>query len=667
MDLRGWRVRPRIVLTLCALGSLAVNGACFAQSATLLHPLFQDHAVLQRDAPIRVWGRAAPNERLAVALDQASVEVRAAADGAWNATLPAHAAGGPYSLTVTGASASQTIRDVLVGDVWLCSGQSNMQLQVHRSLDARAEIASANNDSIRLLTIPMDSSPTPLTEFKSPVRWQAASSTTVPEFSATCFYFARELQKTVNVPMGLINSSWGGSKIEGWMSRQGLGASEAYAKGLELLETYVKDPGLAARRWGDTWQAWWRAQRSVPRGDEPWRAPPRPGDGWRAAPASLGAWEAWGVPELASFDGMLWYRTQVKLTASQAAQEATLLLGGADEVDQTWVNGRSVGSSYGPDTQRRYALPKGTLKSGDNLIVVNVLDTYKDGGLAGPASAHALQLADGATIPLGNAWQYRLPPPNLQSVPRTPWESVGGLPMIYNAMIAPLGAYGLRGVAWYQGESNTEQAATYGELLTHLMADWRHQFGARLPFLIVQLASHGAPPTQPGESDWAELREAQRLAVANDAQAALAVAIDIGERYDIHPANKQDVGRRLARAARHLVFGEKISPSGPVPLAAERTADGVVVTFGDVEQHLLAYGAPGPVGFELCGAEVGSCRYASAELQGSRVLLRAPAVSAPTRVRYCWADSPICTLYDAVPLPAGPFEIPVRAADTRHE
>jgi sialate O-acetylesterase len=230
--------------------------------------------------------------------------------------------------------------------------------------------------------------------------------------------------------------------------------------------------------------------------------------------------------------------------------------------------------------------------------------------------------------------------------------------MIHNAMIAPLGPYNFRGAVWYQGESNVDQAESYRAELAALMADWRGKFKADLAFLVVQLANHGPPHTEPVESSWARLREAQRLAVAQDAYAGLAVAIDLGDRYDIHPANKQQVGRRLARAARHVIYGEAVSPSGPVPVSAQRFGHDVVVSFEDVEGALVAHSANGPIGFELCGTQAGTCRFVSARLEGSRVHLTADG-GAAARVRYCWADAPVCTLYDRSELPAGPFELTV--------
>jgi sialate O-acetylesterase len=263
--------------------------------------------------------------------------------------------------------------------------------------------------------------------------------------------------------------------------------------------------------------------------------------------------------------------------------------------------------------------------------------------------------ADGSSAPLGGDWRARIVPRSLGYAPRAPWESVGGLTSLNNAMIAPLGRYGLRGALWYQGESNTGAADQYQGLLAALMASWRIQFGAHLPVLIVQLPNFGARPSTPVQSDWASLREAQRRAVAADRNAGLAVTIDAGDPNDLHPPNKQAIGQRLARAARHLIYGEAISPSGPIPLSAERENGVVAVSFGDIEGNLRAFSARGPIGFGLCGADQASCRFADAIIEGERV--RLAGGDAATRVRYCWGDAPTCTLYDGSGLPAGPFEI----------
>ena len=637
----------------------AADAAGVASPAPLLHAMFQDHAVLQRDQPLRVWGQAGPGEQVQVELAGKRAKARAGADGRWEATLPALEAGGPYTLVARAGGVEQAVSDVLVGDVWLCSGQSNMELQVWRSLDARAELAGASNDRIRLFTVPQVAAVTPQAGFGQPVRWRPVDSESVRDFSAACYFFARELQKTVDVPMGLVNAAWGGSRIQAWTSGEALRRLGGYDAELEVLARYAQDPVAAVGDWGRLWQRWWSAAPGVAAGDEPW-AEGAPAGTWRDAPAQLGAWERWGVPALAEFNGMVWYRTTVELTAAQAAQDAVLALGPADEIDMTWVNGRGVGSTYGAGSGREYALPAGLLHAGTNTVVVNVLDTYRDGGLAGPASAHALHLADGSTVPLDGGWKYRVVPAEAGSPPRAPWQSAAGLSTLYNGMIAPLGDFGLRGALWYQGESNTFEHARYADLLRTLRGDWRQRSGARLPMLFVQLPNYGKPASKPGESDWAAMREAQRQVAAEDPRSGLVVAIDLGDRYDIHPSNKQELGRRLARSARQVVYGEKLAAAGPVPASVTRNGDAVVVAFEGVSDALVAYGADGPIGFELCGDAVGSCHYASADIRNNRVTLRAPAAHEATRVRWCWADSPVCTLYDSdgssTGLPVGPFE-----------
>lgn len=646
-----------------AWGALLVPWLFFPVPASnaprLLADIFQDHAVLQRDRPLAIFGRAAAGDTVTVAMAGRTAQGTADPSGWWSATLPSIPAGGPHTLTATSTSgAAETISDVLAGDVWLCSGQSNMELPVARSLNAAGEIARSANDSIRLLTVAHAHSPAPREHFTEPVAWTAASPGTIADFSATCYYFARELQKTVPVPMGLIHASWGGSSIEPWISASGLSAIGGFDDRLALLRTYADDPRAANARLGALWETWWRTGVPAPAGTEPWQ--PASTSGWRDAPRALGDWKQWGVPDLAEFHGMVWYRRSVTLTAAQAQGPATLALGGIDEVDQTWVNGRPIGNTFGWGTDRTYALPAGVLREGRNVIVVNVLNTWAAGGMLGPIDKMALRVSNGSVIPLDGEWQYQKAPATAGLPPRAPWESIGGLTTLYNAMIAPLGPATLRGAVWYQGESNTSDADQYEDLLSGLMADWRRRFGANLAFLVVQLPNFGAPVTAPVESGWASLREAQRRAVARDPHARLAVTIDVGDRYELHPPNKQAVGARLARAARHLVYGEAVSPSGPRPVRVERLDTRLVVTFDEVEEALVAYSASQPIGFEVCGASQTSCRFAAATIDGTRVVIGVPESFRPTRVRYCWGDAPICTLYDRSGLPAGPFELSVQ-------
>lgn len=607
--------------------------------------IFADHAVLQRDRPISVWGTGAPGARVSVELDGQPAQTVVEPDGRWRARLAPRGAGGPFTLSVRDAGgAGDVARDILVGDVWLCSGQSNMELPVSRTLNAPSIIASSGDEAMRLVTIARDFDPAPQAEFRQPVAWTPAGPDTVGGFSAACYYFARDLRRDHDVPMGLINASWGGSNIETWMSRQALekvGAGE----GLSVLSQLASDPVTAQARWGEHWQAWWRAQAN----DMPWS--PDDAGPWTPVPA-MEPWERWGVPELASYNGMVWYRLDLDLTAQQARDARILSLGGVDEADQTWVNGRAVGASG--SGERAYVIATGLLRPGRNTIVVNVHDTWEVGGLYGPEGKRALILEDGRSVPLDSAgWRYRVAELTA-APPRAPWSSTSGLTTIGNAMISPLQDYGLRGALWYQGESNTGDGARYRDLLTGLMADWRARFESEdLPFLVVQLANFGQPPTAPGPSGWAELRESQRLAVAADAHAGLVVAIDLGDIWDIHPAQKQEVGRRLARAARHLVFDHAAPPSGPTPAAVDRVRDEISIRFTNVVGQLKSRGGSRVLGFELCSSE--GCRYADALASGDAVQIIAPASEPVSEVRFCWADNPVCNLYDDDGMPAGPF------------
>jgi sialate O-acetylesterase len=656
----------RITAVGFALLNLLCAAAAAAQSPALFNELFQDHGVLQRERPIAVWGQARAAEFVTVSLADASVRVQADASGRWSAVLPAMGAGGPFVLAALGSAGSrQSVSDILLGDVFLCSGQSNMELDLSRVGDARAEISNSANSTIRMLSVAHDDSPMPLSGFRHPVTWQIAAPDTVPSWSAVCFFFARELQRSMRVPIGLLHASWGGSNIRPWMSAQALHANGAYEPGLRILSLYASDQPAAQRQFAAQWEQWWRSKTGQLPGSEPWStmsaAPSAPDAGeWRSAPAGLGDWRDWGAGELRDFTGLLWFRTTITLTAAQAASAATLDLGAINQVDETWINGRAVGNTFGYGTKRSYTIAPGTLHAGDNLLVVNVLSTYGGGGLLRDPGKRVLRLAAGDTIALEGPWQYRVAPQAIGYPPFAPWESVGGLSTIRNAMIAPMGSYGIRGALWYQGESNTGEPDSYRVLLAGLMADWRRQFGAELPFLIVQLPNFGPQPRAPTESGWAKVREAERLAVASDAHAGLAVTIDIGDPHNLHPTNKQDVGRRLARAARHVIYGESIAASGPAALAATRADGAISVAFGDVERELVTYSHDSPIGFELCEDAAGSCRFAESRLDGTRVQLSIPNAMSPTRVRYCWADSPVCTLFDLSGLPAGPFELRIR-------
>jgi sialate O-acetylesterase len=620
--------------------------------AQLFDPVFGDHAVLQREQPVRLWGSALPGERIKVILDKTRRTARAGADGRWQVTLPARRAGGPYHLEARGDSGrSQSLSDIAVGDVFLCSGQSNMEFPLSKSDGGAAEIASANDPMIRLAAMPPVSATLPIEHLAQPLLWQPATPASVADFSAVCWYMARALQRTLRVPFGLIDASWGGSTLQAWLSPAALAGGPGIAGGgdpemVDLLALLNRDPAAANLAWGERWQRWWR--ETVSAADRPWLDTDT--SDWTQVPA-LDLWETWPSPVLADFNGMVWYRTHIQLTAAQAAQAATLDIGSVDELDQTWVNGRAVGTGAS-DEPRQYTLPPGSLVAGENVITVNILDTWETGGMFGPAERRAVALADGTRIPLSGSWYYRKVNYNRPRPPRAPWHPASGQGTLYNGMIAPLGTYGLRAMAWYQGESNTVDRLDYSRRLDALFWDRRATFGSALPVLLVQLANYGPQSNTPVDSDWAAVREAQRRYVERDRRSGLAVTIDVGNPKDIHPTDKRTVGERLARSALAAVYGHKLPRNGPQPRSATEEAGRVVVRFRDLSGPLAEL--PGPATFEVCGPTQASCQRVRAQVGATKVSLpRSPGV---TRVRYCWDDGPQCSLRDRAGA-LSPFEI----------
>ena len=639
---------------IASLAALLLASAA-ADAAPRLNQIFSDNAVLQRDRPIQVWGTADPGERVSVTLGSARGSAVAGRDGRWRVQLPALGAGGPHRLAAAGNGGAQaSANDILIGDVWLCSGQSNMEWPVRRSLNGEAEAQSATDAQIRLLTIPQRTALSAEDALPADVSWQVTSPETIAEFSAACYFMARDLRASEKVPLGLIDSSWGGTRVRPWMD-EAAARNAGEAADAEMLAAYRRDPAEGASRFGELWGRWWRERSGDAEGTEPWRRSSRLS--WQPLKA-ISPWEQWGDPAMAEFNGYVWARKKVNLTAEEVARGGTLSFGVIDDFDQTWVNGVPVGSSFGWSLARDYKLAPGILRAGENEIIVNIGDSWGLGGFQGPADRLRLTLADGEVKPIGEGWEYSIVPRERGDPPRPPWDSHAGLSTIYNAMVAPLGPYGLKGVAWYQGESDVGVPG-YARRLEGLMGSWRRQFDApKLPFLIVSLANFGAPSAVPRESGWADLREQQRLAAARDSDAALAIAMDLGERGDIHPPNKQDVGRRLARAARALAYGKSEPASGPEIARATRSGDTIVLSFTGVTGALRTWSGSRAMAFELCGETQESCRWADAVAQGDRVLIRGDGQPV-SRVRYAWGEGPVVNLYDEASLPAGPFEVPV--------
>lgn len=634
----------------------ALLGASFASTAAEFAGVFGDRMVLQRNQPIAVWGHAAPRAELTVTLAEAARSVVADASGGWQVVLPAMPAGGPHRLTLMAAnSPTRIVDDVLVGDLWLCSGQSNMHFPVARSsFDPGSE--QILHPTIRLMTVQQKSHALPQAGFAQAPTWLVADAESVRDFSAACYFFARELRQTHPVPLGLVHASWGGSAIEAWMSGSALQHAGGFDERLELLKVYAQDTREATGRFGAEWEEWWRGTVSAT--DLPWQGPTQGAAAWSALPA-MQNWKTLGDPALASHNGMVWYKTSVRLTEEQARQQALLSLGGIDEVDLTWVNGHFIGTEFGWGTERTYAVPRGVLRAGDNQVVVNVLSTWGAGGMTGPAQQVQWKFAEGGALPMGEGWEYLKVPLEHGMPPRAPWEPITGVAGLFNAMIAPLEGLRFAGVLWYQGESNSGDAAPYADLLSSMIADWRRRFNDSLAFLIVQLPNFGDLAAGPGESGWAAVRDAQRTVAGNDPLTGLVVTIDIGDNLDLHPPDKLTVGRRAADVARAMVFGEGGIVDGLSPTKANRQRNEVVVTFDPALDELVTIGDNKPVAFELCANAPSSCVYADARLEENRIHLAAGRLRNATRVRHCWADAPICNLYGSSGLPVSSFEVPI--------
>ena len=635
----------RSALTL--LVALGVAGPTLAQVA--LAPTFTDHAVIQRGQPILVSGTAAPVEKLTVRLAGKNATATAGGDGYWQASFAALPAGGPYELTVFGADGRvvAAAKDVVIGDVWLCSGQSNMELPVRRALDFDNQAAAFADPGLRLFTVDKATATTPQRNFSGQPSWLPASAGSVPDFSAACYYMARDLRAARGVAIGAIDATWGGTQIRAWLTPAA--TRTIYGQGVaDLLALFPRDPLAANEAFFPRWADWWRKLSGDAPGDEPWNKPGRLK--WTPFP-SISYWDEWKGTNFKGFNGYVWARRSVTLTAAQAAQGATLSLGVIDDSDETFVNGKVVANTFSWSDARRYAVPASHWRAGANEIVMLVGDSWGNGGFQGPADALKLSFADGSEIPIGDGWSYAIATTQAGGAPRPPWDQIAGLGLIHNAMVAPLGPIRLDGIAWYQGEADVGMPG-YDARLAALIEGWRGQFGARdLPLLVVGLANFGDPVTKPSESGWAMLRDEQRRAADADPAMTLVPALDLGERLDIHPANKIELGHRLARAAERKPF--------PHVAGAARQGSAIVVRFDGVTGALASWSSTQAVGFELCGDAADSCRFASAIAKGAAVEIADDGQPA-TRVRYAWADAPVVNLFDGANLPVSSFEIPIR-------
>lgn len=631
--------------------ALLLAGGALAE-APKLADVFGDHMVIQRDAPVTIFGEAEPGDMLMVKLDDAAKQVTAGRDGRWWAEFPALAGGSAHTITLEQNDAVvDSAGDVLAGDVFLCSGQSNMEYPLSRVNYGEREVEAASHDRLRLLQVSKVLSLTPERDLPEGDAWAVSSPDSAKDFSALCYFTGRDLMKAHDVPVGLINSSWGGSRIEPWIDGNLMRAQPQYAAQLDLLETYRDDPLAGMKAYAEMWQTAWLADPAN-QGAKPWEDDAA--GIWKSVPGSMSDWQAWGDPELEHHYGMVWHKVSFTLTRDQAKQDATVHLGAMDDTDFTWLNGTPIGSTFSWGGNRDYEAPARLLKPGKNTLLVNVHNDWASGGMSGPDEAMKVELADGSAVSLAQGWSYQKVPSSVKVPPPAPWFTIKGYTMTHNAMIAPLAGIRLKGAMWYQGESNAGEGEAYEELLGLLMKDWRQKFGADLPVMVVQLPRFGALPVKAAEPGWGVIRESMRRATEADDKAGLVVTIDLGDTVDIHPTNKMAVAERAVRLANDLIYGEAVTgPSGPEVASVTRDGDVIRVTFEGVEEGLRTISSGTVFGFEVC-MEDGMCRFANASLEGDVAEIEAEGEPV-IEVRYCQGDSPLCNLFDGNGLPAGPF------------
>ncbi|MVM33986.1 sialate O-acetylesterase [Spirosoma sp. HMF4905] len=616
-----------------------------------LPKLISDGMVLQRDVPLNIWGWATPGEPITVRFKNKNYKTVTNTTRQWLVKLPSMSAGGPFTMEIVGKS-RLLLNDILLGDVWFCSGQSNMvhQMNIHDVTYAN-EIAEANYPQIRQFWIPT------LTNLQAPQadlpngQWKSAVGEDVRPFSAVAYFFAKKLYERYKIPIGIINASVGGTPIEAWTSEESLAEFSTLKATIEKNKDTTYINSLSRRQQTNT-------NRPVPpvdlglSGSTKWYDAAYIPKGWH--PINVpGYWEDQGIRDL---NGVVWYRKEIDVPASMVGKPAKVFLGRIVDADELYINGKSVGKTTYMYPQRRYSVPADVLKAGKNLLVVRVTNNAGKGGFV-PDKPYCL-FAGADTVDLKGTWHYKV---GTAYRPLAGGNSAGGInaqnqpTALYNAMVAPEINYGIKGFCWYQGESNAGKPQEYAALLPALLKDWRQKWRqGDLPFLYVQLPGFMDYNYKPTESSWAVLREAQlkTLALPNT---AMAVAIDLGEWNDIHPDNKKGVGERLALAAIKTAYKEAIVYSGPLVQSATVEKDKIVVRFTNTGGGLITNDGEEPSEFAIAGADK-KFVWAKAKIEDGKVIVWSDEVAAPQYVRYAWADNPVNpNLYNKEGLPASPF------------
>jgi sialate O-acetylesterase len=631
----------KITFFIILLASCAVT-----QAQVRLPRVFGSNMVLQRGVAIPVWGTAKSGSQITVELAGKRVKTKAASTGKWSLSLPAIPAGGPYVLLVyEGVAPKPTVKfdNVLIGDVWVASGQSNMEWQVQQSANADMEIKNAKYPQIRFFNVPHNKQVRPQ-DTLSGGSWVAADSSGVKTASAVAYFFARDLHKELNVPIGILQSTWGGTPVEAWTSREQLSSSKITHDRVLQNDTvkqayFVRDSVDLLRFWDIVYHPQHKTDLEVPKtnyNDANWTQV--------NMPVTL---KGMNIP---AYEGMVWLRKTISIPASMLGKDLTLNLGHPEMNYSLYFNGEEIAKTvWNASPTHHYTIPAKLVKA-DNVISVRMAFLWSGGGFNPPAED--MYITDGAArLNIAGTWKYKkdLEPalPKIKNYHQYPT-------FLYNGMIHPILTYGVKGFIWYQGEDNAAKPGEYRSLFPLMIADWRSRWKqGNLPFLYVQLASYMKREPEPSESDWAELREAQTMTLSQP-NTSMATIIDIGEAENIHPKNKQEVGRRLALLAKKLVYKKQVQAYGPMYESHKVEGDQVRIRFSEIGGGLAQKGSGELKGFAVAGSD-NKFYWATAKIDGSSVVIHSDKVKTPVAVRYAWADNPECNLINKEGLPAVPF------------
>ena len=633
---------------------LVTVAACLAAVAAeksplpFVSPLFGDNMVLQRGKPNPIWGWSKPGDAVRVEIAGRTVKTVTAPDGRWQVKIEPPAPGGPYTLKIDGAQHAE-FHELLVGDVWLCGGQSNMELPLERTRNGKDEISAANHPEIRLFKVQSHATYSPAAVVQG--QWKICSPQTMAEnggFSAVAYFFAQKVQSDIHIPIGLVEDCIGGTPAEAWTSAETLRPMKDFDVQLTEIERLKSKGGP---EYGNFISHWYDDYDLGLKNN--WSAAGLDDSSWK--PVQIpGGFSELGVPETPA---VCWFRKEISLPDPLPSGKVTISLGVIERMDTVFVNGQWVGASAWVENPRVYPLGNGILKPGKNVIAIRVFKTKPQGGFLSKADTLCLTLGNGTKIPLAGEWRGALSvdcqPPHPLPLGFENWPVMPSV--LYQGMIQPVAPLAISGALWYQGEANADRARQYQKLLPAMIGDWRKVFRqGDFPFYIVSLPAFMHRQDQPSESGgWAEFREAQAIVSRTVKNAALAVTIDTGDPDNIHPPDKKIVGERLALCALAQHYGKKIEYQGPTFKLVQLLPGALRIHFDHIDGGLVVKGDKAGE-FSIAGKDR-QWHWAHAKIEGDSVVLSSPLVPAPVAARYAWQSFPIATLYNGAGLPAVPF------------